>query len=237
MAERLDKMISSQGLESRREVQRLIRCGMVTVDGTVQKDPSKKFEPGTCAVAVNGRPLNYQRNLYIMMNKPAGLLCVSRDPRAKTVIDILPQGLKRRGLFPAGRLDKDTVGLVLITDDGDFSHRMLAPKKDIVKCYHAIIDGPVGDKEIAAFAEGTSLEDGTLCRSAILKILKLSDDPLVEVKITEGRYHQIKRMFQSVGRNVLWLKRISIGKLSLDETLAEGESRELTNEEITWIFQ
>lgn len=236
MAERLDKIVSSQGLESRRDAQRLIRGGMVTADGTVQKDPAKKIDPETSRIAVNGRPLYYQRRLYIMMNKPAGLLCVSRDPKTKTVIDILPQGLRRRGLFPAGRLDKDTVGLVLITDDGDFAHRMLAPKKDILKRYQAVIDGPVGEKEIAAFAAGTSLEDGTLCRSAFLKILEFSKTPLVEVGITEGRYHQIKRMFHSVGRNVLWLKRVSIGKLSLDETLKEGESRELTDEETAWIF-
>lgn len=237
MAERLDKILSSQGAASRREAQRLIRGGKVTVDGTALRDPAAKIEPENCRIALNGRILRYRRNEYIMMNKPAGLLCVSRDPHAPTVIDLLPSGFRRPGLFPAGRLDKDTVGLVILTDDGDFAHRMLAPKKDIVKCYQAVLDAPVGEPEVAAFAAGTSLEDGTTCRSAILRILKEGDRPLVEIRITEGMYHQIKRMFRSVGRNVLWLKRISIGGLELDEALGEGGFRELTEEERSRIFR
>lgn len=237
MAERLDKILSSQGAATRREAQRLIHSGKVTVDGVTLRDPAFKAEPENCCITLNGRTLRYRRNEYIMMNKPAGLLCVSRDPKAPTVIDLVSPEFRRPGLFPAGRLDKDTVGLVVITDDGNFAHRMLSPKKDIVKCYQAVIDGPVGEPEIAAFAAGTSLEDGTVCRSAILRILKEGDRPLVEVRITEGMYHQIKRMFHSVERNVLWLKRISIGKLELDETLEEGGYRELTGEERNLIFQ
>ncbi len=237
MAERLDKILSSQGTATRREAQRLVRAGQVTVDGAVCRDPSFKAEPEQCEITVQGRPLRYRRHLYVMMNKPAGLLCVSRDPKAETVIDLLPPDLRRQGLFPAGRLDKDTVGLVIITDDGDFAHRMLAPKKEIVKRYHALIDGPVGEREIQAFAAGTSLEDGTLCRPASLRILEEAEHPLVEVAVTEGRYHQVKRMFVSVGRRVLRLKRISIGKLVLDPCLEEGECREMGPGECSAVFE
>ena len=237
MAERLDKILSSQGAATRREAQRLIRSGKVTVDGTVQRDPSVKVDPETCEIVHSGRTLLYRRHLYVMLNKPAGLLCVSRDPQAATVIDLLPQDLRRQGLFPAGRLDKDTVGLVIITDDGDFAHRMLAPKKEIVKRYRAVVDGPVGEEEAAVFAAGTSLKDGTRCRPAKLRIVEPGNHPLVEVEITEGRYHQIKRMFLSVNRRVLWLKRMSIGKLLLDPALKEGECREIGPEERSAVFQ
>ena len=237
MAERLDKILASQGIATRSEAQRLIRSGRVTVNGTVCRDPAFKWEPADCEIAVSGRPLRYRRHLYVMMNKPAGLLCVSRDPKAKTVIDLLPPDLRRQGLFPAGRLDKDTVGLVIITDDGDFAHRMLAPKKAIVKRYQAVISSPVGEEEIRAFAAGTSLEDGTRCRPAVLRVLEEKENPLVEVEITEGRYHQVKRMFLSVGRRVLRLKRVSVGKLVLDPDLKEGECREMGPGERSAVFE
>ena len=228
MAERLDKILSSQGAATRREAQRLIRSGKVTVDGTVQRDPSVKVDPETCEIVHSGRTLLYRRHLYVMLNKPAGLLCVSRDPQAATVIDLLPPDLRRQGLFPAGRLDKDTVGLVIITDDGDFAHRMLAPKKEIVKRYRAVVDGPVGEEEAAVFAAGTSLEDGTRCLPAFLRVAEDGAEPLAEISIQEGKYHQIKRMFLSVNRKVLWLKRISMGGLELDPTLPEGACRLLS---------
>ena len=227
MAERLDKILVSQGAATRREAQRLVRAGKVTVDGEVCRDPARKLEPEGCAITLSGQPLRYRRHLYVMLNKPAGLLCVSRDPHAATVLDLLPPELRRQGLFPAGRLDKDTVGLVIITDDGDFAHRMLSPRKEIVKRYQAVVSGPVGPEEIGIFAAGTSLEDGTRCRPAALRVLKEGEQPLVEIAIMEGRYHQVKRMFLSVGRKVLWLKRISIGGLVLDPRLKEGECREM----------
>lgn len=231
MVQRLDKLLSSQGIISRSEAQRLVRSGRVKVDGAPVRDPAAKVEPDTQTVEMDGRPLTYKRYLYIMCNKPAGLLCVSRDPRSPTVIDLLPPSLQRRGLFPAGRLDKDTVGLVLITDDGDFAHRLLSPKKKVFKTYRAIIDGPVTAAHIAAFAAGTSLEDGTRCLPAFLQVVQEGERPLVEIRISEGKYHQIKRMFEAVGRKVLWLKRISMGGLSLDPSLKEGECREITEEE------
>jgi 16S rRNA pseudouridine516 synthase len=237
MAQRLDKILSSQGVTTRSVAQRLIRSGKLSVNGVIMRDPSAKIEPEDCEILLEGKVIKYKKNVYIIMNKPSGLLCVSRDNKAPTVLDLLPGDMRRPGLFPAGRLDKDTVGLVIITDDGDFAHRMLSPKKEILKKYRAVLDGPVGDDEIRIFSEGTILKDGTVCRPAELSILKDGANPLVEVGITEGRYHQVKRMFFSVGRRVLRLKRISIGKLFLDESLKEGDFREMTEDEKNLIFQ
>lgn len=234
---RLDKLLSSQGTATRSESQRVIRSGRVAVGGRVCRDPAAKVDPEQAGVTVDGRLLLYRRHSYLMMNKPAGWLCVSRAPNAPTVIDLLPEEWRRPGLFPAGRLDKDTVGLVVITDDGDFAHRMLSPRKEIVKRYQAVVDGPVTPAMREAFAAGTSLADGTICRPAALAVLEDGGHPLTEVSVTEGRYHQVKRMFLSVGRRVLWLKRVSIGGLVLDETLKEGGSRPLTEEEQGAVFQ
>ncbi len=236
MPQRLDKFIASQGTLSRSDATRLIRRGRVTVNGALCRDTAFKVEE-TDVIAVDGEAIVYQEFVYLMMNKPAGILCVSRDPRAKTVVDLLPPEQQRKGLFPAGRLDKDTVGLVILTDDGDFAHRMLSPKKTVAKCYHARLDGPLSEEDVAAFREGITLADGTLCRPASLKILEDGDEPLAEVVITEGRYHQIKRMFGVRDRGVNWLKRISIGELQLDPLLKAGESRYLTPDELEKPFQ
>lgn len=229
--QRLDKILVSQGVGSRSEVQRLIRRGALTVNGTVRRDPSEKVDANTATLAVNGKPLGYREHLYIMLNKPAGWLCVSRDPKRETVLDLLPQEYRRPGLFPAGRLDKDTVGFTLITDDGDFAHRMLAPRRHVIKTYQAIIDAPLRDGQIEAFTKGLRLDDKTLCLPAKLQLLKADEHPLVEIQIAEGKYHQIKRMFAAFDHKVLWLKRTAIGGLWLDDSLAEGESRLLTEEE------
>ena len=236
MLQRLDKLIASQGTLSRSEAVRLIRTGRVMVGETVCRDPAIKIDPDSCSVTVAGKPLLYQQYVYIMMNKPAGILCVSRDPKAPTVVDLLPSEQKRKGLFPAGRLDKDTTGLVILTDDGDFAHRILAPKKEIVKRYHARLDGPLTEADVDAFQQGIVLADGTRCRPASLQILQGGEQALAEVKITEGRYHQIKRMFGVRGLGVTALRRLSIGGLCLDETLAAGESRFLTDEERLQLF-
>lgn len=209
-------------------MQKAIRAGRVTVEGDVCRSPSEKFDPDRQAFCLDGRPVIYRRYLYLMMNKPGGVLCVSRDPKAQTVVNLLSSEFQRKGLFPAGRLDRDTVGLVIITNDGDFAHRMLSPAKKVVKRYQARLDGIIGEAEIAAFAAGLTLSDGTVCRPAALRLLSRDPEPLAEVEITEGKYHQVKRMFASVGRHVLWLKRCAIGGLALDETLPEGGSRELT---------
>lgn len=235
--ERLDRILASQGVGSRSEVQRLIRSGRVTVNGSLCRSPAEKVEAEKAEIAVDGRPLRYQKHVYIMLHKPPGILCVSRDPKVSTVIDLLPPELKRRGLFPAGRLDKDTVGLVLITDDGDYAHRLLSPARAIYKRYQAVIDAPVTAEHVQRFAQGTSLSDGTRCLPAKLQILRDGDQPLVEVSICEGKYHQIKRMFGALDRKVLWLKRVSMGSLELDENLKEGECRLLQDGETALVFR
>ena len=236
MVQRLDKFIASQGTRSRRDTVKLIRSGRVTVDGAVCRDPSHKIDTDA-AVKVDGTPLAYQEFTYLMLNKPAGILCVSRDPKARTVVDLVPEEYKRKGLFPAGRLDKDTVGLVLLTDDGDFAHRLLAPRKHVEKMYHARLDGAITEAHIRAFAEGTTLADGTKCLPAAIRVVEDGDAPLVEVRIVEGKYHQIKRMFGTVDRGVVWLKRYTMGGLVLDERLNEGECRPVTAEELENIFK
>lgn len=226
--ERLDKMIASQGTMTRSEAGRAIRAGRVTVDGVVCREAAKKYDPTAHTVAVDGRPLGYAEYVYWMLNKPAGILCVSRDPKVPTVVDLLPPDSRRKGLFPAGRLDKDTHGLVLITDDGDFAHRILSPRHHIPKTYLARLDKPLTEEGAAVFRAGPTLADGTRCQPAHLTVTEPGDNPLVEVVIYEGKYHQIKRMFAAVGCQVIWLKRIKMGGLCLDENLAEGECRPLT---------
>lgn len=229
--ERLDKLLCSQGTLTRSEAGRLIRGGRVTVDGAVCRQASQKLDPAAHTVAVDGKPLGYAEYVYFMLNKPAGILCVSRDKKVPTVMDLLPQEYRRRGLFPAGRLDKDTHGLVLITDDGDFAHRMLSPRHHIPKTYLARLDKPLSEEMAQQFRAGPTLADGTACQPAHLTVLEAGDNPLAEVVIYEGKYHQIKRMFAAVGCHVEWLKRIKMGGLALDESLAEGECRPLTEQE------
>lgn len=228
--ERLDKLLCSQGTLTRTEAGRLIRGGRVTVGGVVCRQPSQKVDVAQ-AVAVDGKSLNYQKHIYIMLNKPAGILCVSRDPKARTVVDLLPVENRRKGLFPAGRLDKDTHGLVLITDDGDFAHEMLSPRHHVPKTYRAVLDKLPDATAIRAFCDGPTLEDGTKCLPAELMVLGDEENPLVEVVIYEGKFHQIKRMFAAVGCHVEWLKRTAMGGLELDESLEEGASRPLTESE------
>ena len=236
MTIRLDKLIAEQAAVPRKEATRLIRVGLVRVDGQPVRDPATKVDPTAQAIALSGQALTYREHLYLMLNKPAGLLCVSRDPKAPTVLDLVPPALRRRGLFPAGRLDKDTTGLVLLTDDGDWAHRLTAPKKEIYKVYRATLDAPVTPEMIRAFAAGTALPDGTPCRPARLTVLEPGDTPLAEIAICEGKYHQVKRMFGAHGIGVLSLCRLSIGGLTLDENLPEGECRELTDDEKTAVF-
>ena len=229
--ERLDKLLCSQTQLTRSEAGRLIRAGRVTVDGRPCRSPAEKLDPAARSVAVDGRPLGYAEHVYLMLNKPAGILCVSRDPKARTVVDLLPEEYRRRGLFPAGRLDKDTHGLVLITDDGAFAHELLSPRHHIPKTYLARLDKPLTDAAVQAFCAGPTLEDGTRCLPAQVRVWEADEQPLTEVVIYEGRFHQIKRMFAAVGCHVEWLKRVAMGGLSLDENLPEGACRPLTDAE------
>lgn len=236
MGERIDKVITSQGTMTRAGVKRLLKTGAVTVNGKTVKDPGLHVEPATDIISVSGKQLCYRKFVYIMMNKPAGVLSASRDPKAKTVIDLLPEEFRRPGLFPAGRLDKDTTGFVLITDDGDFAHRILSPGRHVDKLYEAQLDRPVGEKETALFAQGLTLDDGLTCMGARLEPLEGLPYPAARVTVCEGKFHQVKRMFAAVDRTVLALKRLAIGSVVLDSALAPGECREITEKELGSIF-
>lgn len=227
--QRIDKILSSQNIASRSEIKDMIRKGKITVDGVTVKSPQEKFDPDKVTINCGGNEINYKKHLYIMMNKPAGVLSASRDGRNETVIDLLPQELRRRGLFPAGRLDKDTVGFILITDDGELAHKMLSPSSHVYKLYEAECDRELNDDDVKLFAEGITLGDEKYM-PAVMKITK-KNTALVE--ICEGRFHQIKKMFHAVGAEVIHLKRLKIGGVMLDKTLAEGKFRELDNNEIS----
>lgn len=234
--QRIDRMIASQGTQTRAGIRRLLKAGAVTVNGKIEKDPGRHVEPGKDQIALNGVPLQYQQYLYLMLYKPAGVLSASRDPKAETVLDLLPERFRREGLFPAGRLDKDTTGFVLITDDGGFAHRMLSPKQHVEKLYEAQLDKPVGEEEIRRFASGLVLEDGFSCMEARLEPLAGRPFPAARVTICEGKFHQVKRMFAAVGRTVVALHRLAIGNVWLDASLSPGECRELTQQERHSIF-
>lgn len=233
--ERLDKILASQNIASRRDAGAMIRRGAVTVNREVIKKSDFKADTQEDEIAVNGKLLNVKKYVYYMMNKPAGILSAARDIRARTVVDLLPAEMQRRGLFPAGRLDKDTEGLLIITNDGVFAHRMLAPKSHVFKLYEATLAAPVSQEDIAQFESGLELS-GMTCLPAKLSVLRPGENPLVLVKIREGKFHQVKRMFLALGNEVLHLKRVKIGALQLDETLAPGAARELLVDELKKVF-
>ena len=232
MLQRLDKMIASQGKYSRREAQELIKGGKVKVNGITVRDRGAKSDDEKDTVTVNGEQLDFQKFVYIMLNKPKGVVSATNDKNEKTVIDLVPKEYKRRNLFPAGRLDITTTGFVLITDDGDFAHRILSPKNHIEKTYEARLAEKVTDEQIKRISEGIELKDGTKCLPAKLTVIEDGDKPLVEIKICEGKYHQIKRMFAAAGNGVIGLKRTQMGGLMLDPNLKEGEIRLLTVREV-----
>lgn len=230
--ERLDKIIAARTGYSRRDAKELIRRGRVEVSGKTARTPDAKIDLEADTLRVEGRELLVKEHLYLMLNKPAGVLSAARDPKQPTVVDLVPEKFRRTGLFPAGRLDKDTEGFVLITDDGEFAHRILSPKGHIPKTYEARLNGPVTPEMIRAFEEGVHLEDGVLCLPARLRVLEEGPHPLAEVVITQGMYHQVKRMFVSHGRKVLSLRRTAMGGLRLDPKLAPGETREILDKEL-----
>lgn len=229
---RLDKFFSSQNLASRKEIKSVLKNGLIQINGVTASKPECKVDPEQDLITWNGQPVAYQKHLYLMLNKPQGVVSATNDTLHKTVLDLVPDEWKRPGLFPAGRLDKDTTGLVLITDDGDFAHRILSPKNHVEKTYLSRIEGEITEKAIRMFAQGVTLRDGFECLPAQIKVLEGGDCPLVEITICEGKYHQIKRMVASVGGHVLTLQRIRIGSLMLDETLPEGTCRKILHKEI-----
>jgi len=230
--QRIDKILSNMGYGTRKEVKELISGGLVEIDGIVVKEPGQQVMADSQEIKVGGRKLLYKDFIYIMMNKPQGVISATEDSREKTVIDLLPDEFKAFKPFPVGRLDKDTEGLLLLTNDGQLAHRLLSPKKHVPKTYMAKVAGRVSEEDVEAFGKGVILEDGYKTMASKLEILVRGSISLVEVTIYEGKFHQVKRMFQAVGKEVIFLKRISMGELKLDETLEPGEYRELNEEEL-----
>ena len=225
---RLDKLIAGSGRSTRSEAKKLIRAGRVRVDGQAVTDPAAHCDPSS-EVLLDGERVVWQEYLYLMMNKPAGYLSVTEDPRAPTVLELLPPELRRRNLSPAGRLDKDSEGLLLLTSDGDFCHRVISPKSGIEKEYYIEVDRPFPEGAEALFSAGAVLEDGETCLPARLE--PSPDRMSARVFLREGKYHQVKRMAIAAGTRVKYLKRLSVGGVALDPQLQPGTFRELTEEE------
>lgn len=228
---RLDRFLAKCGEGSRTEVKKLIRAGQVTVDGFVCKDPGFSLDASTALVYVQDRRLHYREHHYLMLNKPAGVVSAARDRLNPTVLDLLPPEYKRLNLFPVGRLDKGTEGLLLLTNDGLLAHRLLDTKRRVPKRYRARVRGEVGEYDRQLFARGIELKDFTAL-PARLEILEAGAESEVEITVYEGKFHQVKRMFRAVGKEVLYLKRVAMGGLVLDPGLAPGEFRELSREEL-----
>ncbi|OUN12121.1 pseudouridine synthase [Flavonifractor sp. An9] len=227
--ERLDKILANTGRWSRKEVRELVRAGRVTVNGVPVHSPEEKWDPAA-EFAVDGVSVSGERMVYLMLHKPAGLVSATEDPKQPTVLELLPDHLKRVGLFPAGRLDKDTEGLLLLTNDGVLAHRLLAPRRHVDKTYFVQVEGQLDETDVEAFSTGMTLGDGLVCMPAGLEVLGQPDTAIVTLR--EGKYHQIKRMLASRGKPVRYLKRLTMGPLKLDPALKRGELRPLTEEEM-----
>ncbi|ECL0120376.1 rRNA pseudouridine synthase [Listeria monocytogenes] len=226
---RLDKLLSHTGFGSRKEVKPLLKSGAVVVNGTIQKDSKTQVNPDKDQITVHGTPVVYQEFVYFMLHKPQNVVSATEDNVSETVIDLLAQEDTLTGPFPVGRLDKDTEGLLIITNDGTLAHNLLSPKKHIDKTYYAKIDGDVTAADVEAFAAGIELDDGYTCKPASLEIITPNE---INVTIQEGKFHQVKRMFAAREKTVSYLKRISMGNLQLDESLELGEYRPLTEAEL-----
>ncbi|MEG1240052.1 MAG: pseudouridine synthase [Oscillospiraceae bacterium] len=232
--ERLDKLLANTGKWSRKEAKDLLKQGRVTVDGALAARPEDKCGE-TAVIAVDGAPISHSANTYIMLHKPAGILSATEDRKQKTVLDLLTEPLQKQGLFPVGRLDKDTEGLLLLTNDGPLAHRLLAPKSHVDKVYFTRVAGTLTPADTLAFASGMTLGDGLQCQSAGLEILP--DPSTALVTLHEGKFHQIKRMLAALEKPVVYLKRLSMGTLVLDEGLEPGAWRPLTAEEIHLLLE
>ncbi len=232
--ERLDKVISNLGYGSRKDVKSFVKKGIVKIDGIVVKDNGMLIDPEKSIIKINGEELLYRKYIYLMMNKPDGVVSATHDNRDETVIDLLALDHQVFEPFPVGRLDKDTVGLLLLTNDGELNHRLISPKWHVDKIYYAKINKKVDEKDITAFKNGITLDDGYKCLEANLEILTSTDEGSeVRITIQEGKFHQVKRMFEAVDKKVVYLKREEFGGLLLDPDLEEGEYRELTDEELS----
>ena len=229
--ERLDKIIANRGIASRREVKELVRQGRVLVDGVPASAPDVKVSAETAAITVDGVPVSGERYTYLLLHKPAGVLTATEDKRQPTVMELLPESLRRRGLAPVGRLDKDTEGLLLLTDDGKTAHDLLSPRRHVDKVYYARTAGRLTPEDCDAFAAGMTLGDGLQCLPAGLEILSAGEESEALVTLREGKFHQVKRMLAARGAPVTYLRRVRMGNLTLDPALQPGEYRFLTPEE------
>ncbi|MCI7099189.1 MAG: 16S rRNA pseudouridine(516) synthase [Lachnospiraceae bacterium] len=226
---RLDKFLADSQLGTRSEVRQLLKKGLVSVNGEMVKKPEFKIDPASDRVCFDGKEVSSQQEVYYMLNKPAGVVSATRDNHDRTVLDLLPPGDRRPDLFPVGRLDKDTTGLLLITNDGALSHRLLSPRRHVDKTYFVRVNGRIREETVEAFRKGIDIGDEKITLPAELKPLG-EDQALVTIR--EGRFHQIKRMFHAAGCEVTGLKRLTMGSLVLDENLPEGSFRRLTEEEL-----
>lgn len=235
---RIDKLLSNIGYGSRKDVKKLFKDKLVLVNGVAVDNGKFHVDPNKDVIIVAGEEVHYKEFIYLMMNKPSGVISATEDLRDETVIDLLEIEDAVYQPFPVGRLDKDTVGLLLLTNDGQLAHQLLSPKKHVPKTYYAVIDQMVNESDVEAFRKGVELDDGYVTKPAKLNILKSGEiRSEVELTITEGKFHQVKRMFESRGKKVVYLKRLSMGPLRLDEDLNEGEYRELTDEEVEMLKQ
>ncbi|MFF2090374.1 pseudouridine synthase [Paenibacillus sp. NPDC058174] len=234
---RLDKLLAHTGYGSRSEIKKLVKQGVIQVDGKTAKDSGLTVDPEVQEVTVDGEAVVYREFIYLMLNKPPGVISATEDRRERTVIDLLEIDDQIMEPFPVGRLDKDTVGLLLLTNDGQLAHELLSPRKHVPKTYEARVEGDVGASDQEAFAAGVTLDDGYVTMPAELAINgkeQAGESVVSSISLTimEGKFHQVKRMFEAVGKKVIHLKRVSMGPLALDEQLEEGAYRELTEEEL-----
>ncbi len=227
---RIDKFLSNMGVASRTESSKAARQGGILVNGVAVKKADVHIDPEKDVVTYLGRKIEYRKYTYILMNKPDGVVSATEDGRDKTVIDLLPEELQKLNLFPCGRLDKHTLGLVMLTDDGDLAHRLLSPKHHVKKKYYFESKFPLTSEEISYLQKGATLEDGYITKPSQIELFE--DKKSGHITLVEGKYHQIKRMLESVNNKITYLERITFGSLSLDVNLARGEWRFLTDEEI-----
>ena len=232
---RVDKLLSNVGVASRAELKKYCKQGLISVNGKVINNPGVQVDSESDDIRFNGEKIVYREFVYIMLNKPDGYISATFDKYDPIVLDLIDQSYLVFEPFPVGRLDKDTEGLLVLTNDGQLAHRVLSPKKHVPKTYYAKIQGKVTEEDILEFEKGVILDDGYETMPSHLKILKSDDMSEIELTIHEGKFHQVKRMFESVGKKVVYLKRLSMGKLKLDESLKLGEYRELTEEEVKLI--
>ena len=230
--QRLDKIIASTGRWSRREAKELIRRGRVLVNGAAARSAEERADPEAARIVVNGEALCYRRYTWLMLNKPAGVLSATEDGRGRTVLDLLPPDLRRQGLFPVGRLDKDTEGLLLLTNEGVLAHDLLSPRRHVDKVYYTRVAGRLTEADRDALAAGLTLPGGLACLPAGLEILSAGEESEAYVTLREGKFHQVKRMLAHLGKPVLYLERVRMGPLELDRRLPRGAYRFLTENEL-----